>query len=101
MSVESVVPFFRERPDIEIIKMDTSSATIAKAAEAHGVEPGRIAKTLSLRVGERTFLVATRSDIGWTVARSRRGLAARPRCWMPSRLRPQPGIRSAAFARLD
>ena len=29
------------------------------AAEAHGVEPGRIAKTLSLRVGERVVLIVT------------------------------------------
>ncbi|KLK91512.1 prolyl-tRNA synthetase [Microvirga vignae] len=64
MSLESVRAFFAENaPDIEIIEMDTSTATVTQAAEAHGVEPGRIAKTLSLRVGERTFLVVTRGDI--------------------------------------
>lgn len=64
MSLESVRAFFAENaPDIEILEKDTSTATVHQAAEAHGVEPGRIAKTLSLRVGERTFLVVTRGDI--------------------------------------
>jgi prolyl-tRNA editing enzyme YbaK/EbsC (Cys-tRNA(Pro) deacylase) len=64
MSLESVRAFFAENaPDLEIIEMDTSTATVTQAAEAHGVEPGRIAKTLSLRVGERTFLIVTRGDI--------------------------------------
>src|SRR5690606_32709868 len=64
MSLESVRDFFAAHaPDIEIIEMETSTATVAQAAEAHGVEPGRIAKTLSLRVGDRTFLVVTRGDV--------------------------------------
>jgi len=63
MSLESVRAFFAAKaPDIDFIEMDTSTATVALAAEAHGVEPGRIAKTLSLRVGERTLLVVTRGD---------------------------------------
>ena len=32
---------------------------MALAAEAYGVEPGRIAKTLSLRIGERVLLIVT------------------------------------------
>ncbi|MBO3278086.1 YbaK/EbsC family protein [Pseudomonas schmalbachii] len=63
MSLESVRAFFAAKaPDIDIIELDTSTATVALAAEAHGVEPGRIAKTLSLRVGERTVLVVARGD---------------------------------------
>jgi len=58
MSVESVRAFFAERaPDIAVIESPVSSATVALAAEAYGVEPGRIAKTLSLRVGGRVVLV--------------------------------------------
>ena len=60
MSLDSVRRFFAEHaPDIEVLVTETSSATVAEAAATHGVEPGRIAKTLSLRVGERTFLVVT------------------------------------------
>lgn len=63
MSLESVRAFFaRNAPEIRIIEKATSTATVAQAAEAHGIEPGRIAKTLSLRVGERSFLVVTRGD---------------------------------------
>jgi prolyl-tRNA editing enzyme YbaK/EbsC (Cys-tRNA(Pro) deacylase) len=63
MSLESVRAFLAAKaPDIAIIEMETSTATVAQAAEAHGVAPGRIAKTLSLRVGERVFLVVTRGD---------------------------------------
>lgn len=63
MSLESVRAFLAAKaPDIEIIELETSTATVALAAEAHGVEPGRIAKTLSLRVGERTLLVVARGD---------------------------------------
>jgi len=63
MSLESVRAFFAEKaPDVEIIELETSTATVAMAAEAHGVEPARIAKTLSLRVGDRTMLVVARGD---------------------------------------
>ena len=58
MSIDSVRAFFAEKaPDIAVIESPISSATVALAAEAYGVEPGRIAKTLSLRVGERVVLI--------------------------------------------
>jgi len=60
MSLESVRAFFAERaPDIAVIESPISSATVALAAEAYGVEPGRIAKTLCLRVGDRVVLIVT------------------------------------------
>lgn len=61
MSLQSVREFFSSRDlDIPIIELDVSTATVALAAEAHGVEPGRIAKTLAfrLREGEAILLVA-------------------------------------------
>ena len=58
MSLESVRAFFAENaPDISVIESPISSATVPLAAEAYGVEPGRIAKTLSLRIGERVILI--------------------------------------------
>ena len=58
MSLESVRAFFAEKaPDIPVIVSDKSSATVVLAAEAYGVEPARIAKTLSLRVGDRVVLI--------------------------------------------
>ncbi len=58
MSFESVRAFFAEKaPDITVIESTQSSATVVLAAEAYGVEPARIAKTLSLRVGDRVMLI--------------------------------------------
>jgi prolyl-tRNA editing enzyme YbaK/EbsC (Cys-tRNA(Pro) deacylase) len=58
MSLESVRAFFAEKaPDIAVIESTESSATVVLAAQAYGVEPGRIAKTLSLRIGERVVLI--------------------------------------------
>jgi prolyl-tRNA editing enzyme YbaK/EbsC (Cys-tRNA(Pro) deacylase) len=63
MSLASVRAFFAEwAPDIDVIELPVETSTVALAAEAHGVEPGRIAKTLSLRVGERNLLVVARGD---------------------------------------
>ena len=56
MSLESVRAFFAERaPDIPVIESEMSSATVALAAEAYGVEPARIAKTL--QVSDRVVLI--------------------------------------------
>ena len=58
MSVVTVRAFFAEKaPEIAVIESPQSSATVVLAAEAYGVEPGRIAKTLSLRIGGRVVLV--------------------------------------------
>lgn len=63
MSLESVRQFFKNHaPDIEVIVTDASSATVAEAAAAHGVAPGRIAKTLSLRVRDQIVLVVTSGE---------------------------------------
>ncbi|ABC93182.1 hypothetical conserved protein (plasmid) [Rhizobium etli CFN 42] len=58
MSLESVRAFLRAHaPDVEIIETAESSSTVTLAAEAHGVEPAQIAKTICLRVGEQMMLV--------------------------------------------
>ncbi len=63
MSVESVRAFLAlHAPDLAIVELPVSTATVAEAAAAHGVPPARIAKTLSLRVGERVLLVVARGD---------------------------------------
>lgn len=60
MTVDSVRAFFAAHaPEIEILETEASSATVDMAAAAHGVRPAQIAKTLSLRVKERTVLVVT------------------------------------------
>jgi prolyl-tRNA editing enzyme YbaK/EbsC (Cys-tRNA(Pro) deacylase) len=64
MSLQSVRDFFSARGlDIPIIELDTSTATVALAAQAHRVEPGRIAKTLVFRLNDgRVVILVTRGD---------------------------------------
>ena len=58
MSLDSVREFLAQNaPDTTIIELATSTATVALAAQGHGVTPAQIAKTLSLRIKDRTFLV--------------------------------------------
>ncbi|WBU29294.1 YbaK/EbsC family protein [Rhodopseudomonas palustris] len=60
MSLESVRAWFAQHaPDIAVEESTMSSATVPLAAEAYGVPPEQIAKTLSLRVGERVVLIVT------------------------------------------
>lgn len=60
MSLETVRRFFLSHaPEISVIVTEASSATVALAAEAHGVEPDQIAKTICLRIGEDVVLVVT------------------------------------------
>jgi prolyl-tRNA editing enzyme YbaK/EbsC (Cys-tRNA(Pro) deacylase) len=60
MTVESVRAFFAAHaPEIAIIELGESTATVELAARGHGVQPAQIAKTLSLRIKERTLLVVT------------------------------------------
>ena len=80
MSLESVRAFFAEHaPDIAVIETPESSATVALAAAAHGVEPARIAKTLSLRIGERVVLVVARGDARLDNRKVKAALGGKPR----------------------
>jgi len=80
MSIESVRAFLAAHaPDIEIIETAESSATVPLAAAAHGVEPGQIAKTLSLRLGEQVVLVVARGDARLDNRKSKAAFGAKPR----------------------
>ncbi len=60
MSLDSVRAFLAlHAPDISVIETPMSSATVTLAAEAHGVEPAQIAKTICLRAGDQVMLVVT------------------------------------------
>ena len=64
MSVASVRAFFEARQiDMPIVELEAITSTVALAAEAHGVEPGRIAKTLALKLADgKVFLLVARGD---------------------------------------
>ena len=80
MSAESVRAWIAEHaPDLPIIETEISTATVETAAMALGLEPGRIAKTLAVRVGERTILVVARGDARLDNQKSKAEFGGRPR----------------------
>jgi prolyl-tRNA editing enzyme YbaK/EbsC (Cys-tRNA(Pro) deacylase) len=63
MSLQSVRTFLSQHaPDLEILEKQTSTATVAEAANAHGVSPGQIAKTLSLWLKDEVILLVLGGD---------------------------------------
>ena len=80
MSLESVRAFFAEKaPDVRIVELDVSTATVAQAAAAHGVAPRQIAKTLSLRLGERIVLIVVAGDARLDNKKVKAAFGAKPR----------------------
>ena len=80
MSAASVRSWIAEHaPDLLIIEVEGTTATVDTAAEALGVEPGRIAKTLAVRAGENLFLLVTRGDARLDNRKCKDEFGARPR----------------------
>jgi prolyl-tRNA editing enzyme YbaK/EbsC (Cys-tRNA(Pro) deacylase) len=84
MSLESVRAFLAARaPDITIIELDGSTATVALAAAGHGVAPAQIAKTLSLRIKERNLLLVTSGTARLDNKKVKVALGGKPRMLAP------------------
>lgn len=80
MSLESVRAWLAEfAPDLPLIQVEESTATVETAAKALGVEPGRIAKTLAVRAGDETFLLVARGDARLDNGKTKKEFGARPR----------------------
>ena len=80
MSLESVRAWLADHaPDLELIEVAQSTATVDTAARALGVEPARIAKTLAVRAGPQVFLLVTRGDARLDNAKSKAEFGSRPR----------------------
>jgi Cys-tRNA(Pro) deacylase len=63
MGVDEVKAEFEERGiRCPIREMETTTATVATAAQALGVEAALIAKTLAFKLKDRSILVVTRGD---------------------------------------
>jgi prolyl-tRNA editing enzyme YbaK/EbsC (Cys-tRNA(Pro) deacylase) len=64
MSIEQVRDYLRQWDrDKDIIEMDASTATVAEAADALGVIPARIAKSISLKQAEGAMIVVISGDM--------------------------------------
>ena len=80
MSLESVQAWLADRaPDLRLIEVEETTATVETAAKALGVEPGRIAKTLAIRAGDHLFLLCTRGDARLDNRKCKDEFGARPR----------------------
>jgi len=80
MSFEAVRAWLAAHaPDVRIIDAHDSTATVADAAATLGVDPARIAKTLTVRAGPITFLLCTRGDARLSNAKCKAEFGARPR----------------------
>jgi len=80
MSLASVLAWLSEHaPDLSLIEVKETTATVETAAKALGVEPGRIAKTLAIRVGEETFLLVARGDSRLDNGKTKKEFGSRPR----------------------
>jgi prolyl-tRNA editing enzyme YbaK/EbsC (Cys-tRNA(Pro) deacylase) len=84
MSAESVRAWLaRHAPDLKLIELEDSTATVETAAKALGVEPGRIAKTLAVRAGDHLFLLVARGDARLDNRKCKDEFSARPRMLGP------------------
>ena len=80
MTVESVRAFLAAAaPDIAIVELPASTATVELAAAGHGVAPAQIAKTLSLRIKDRVVLVVTCGDARLNNKKIREALGGKAR----------------------
>src|SRR4051794_12579661 len=84
MSAESVREWLAEHaPDLLLIEVEDSTATVETAAKALAVEPGRIAKTLAVRAGDHLFLLVARGDARLDNRKCKDEFRARPRMLGP------------------
>ena len=84
MSLELVRAWLADHaPDLPLIEVEESTATVATAAQALGVEPGRIAKSLAVRAGDHVFLLVTRGDARLDNRKCKDEFGARPRMLGP------------------
>jgi len=80
VSTERVQAFLDEHlPGVRVVEPDVDTPTVQAAADALGVEPGQIAKTLALRAGERVVLVVARGDARLDNAKFKARFGAKPR----------------------
>src|SRR5205085_798946 len=84
LSLESVRAWLAAyAPDLPIIEVEESTATVDLAAQALGVEPGRIAKTLAIRVKDEVLLLVTRGDARLDNVKCKAAFGGRPRMLGP------------------
>lgn len=95
MSLDSVKAHFKKwNRDQDIMEFEQSSATVELAAEAIGVKPARIAKTLSFRgEGEKAILIVAAGDAKIDNKKFRHSFGFKARMLTPDEVEEQTGHR--------
>jgi prolyl-tRNA editing enzyme YbaK/EbsC (Cys-tRNA(Pro) deacylase) len=84
MSLDSVREWLANHaPDLRLIEVEETTATVDTPAKALGVVPGRIAKTLAVRAADHLFLLCTRGDARLDNRKCKDEFSARPRMLGP------------------
>lgn len=84
MSIDRVRAYFKEYGiEDKVQELAESSATVELAAQALGVEPGRIAKTLSFMVNEQPILIVAAGDVKIDNAKYKRFFGAKAKMLTP------------------
>ena len=84
MSIDRVKAYFRELGvEDKVQELEESSATVELAAQALGVEPGRIAKTLSFMVDGSPILIVAAGDVKIDNAKYKKFFGAKAKLLTP------------------
>jgi prolyl-tRNA editing enzyme YbaK/EbsC (Cys-tRNA(Pro) deacylase) len=84
MSIDRVKAYFRELGvEDKVQELEESSATVELAAQALGVEPGRIAKTLSFMVDGSPILIVAAGDVKIDNAKYKKFFGAKAKMLTP------------------
>lgn len=84
MSIDRVKAYFRELGiEDKVQELAESSATVELAAQALGVEPGRIAKTLSFMVDGSPILIVAAGDVKIDNAKYKKFFGAKAKMLTP------------------
>lgn len=84
MSIDRVKAYFRELGiEDKVQELVESSATVELAAQALGVEPGRIAKTLSFMVDGNPILIVAAGDVKIDNAKYKKFFGAKAKMLTP------------------
>lgn len=84
MSIDRVKAYFRELEiEDKVQELAESSATVELAAQALGVEPGRIAKTLSFMVDGSPILIVAAGDVKIDNAKYKKFFGAKAKMLTP------------------
>lgn len=93
MSIESVKNHFKQwNRDVDIMEFESSSATVEQAAATIGVDPARIAKTISFRgADDKAILIVAAGDAKIDNKKFRHKFGFKPRMLTPDEVLEQTG----------